>query len=332
MIFVEGHGWPARQWNDFWDSDVEDHQPGIPFGILQGVVEVPTQPDLAPTKLEWNPAQGGVDFSYRVSGAALTQDTTAQFYWASGKTTDTILELAATPITIPKTAPVEQEQTVHLTLADFPGGPAPGAKDLLAVVDPDNLIQESDEDNNVRSLELRPIAWGNKVSTEFVARVVEIAKDLGTNPNFLMAAMAFESGETFSPSIRNSKSGAVGLIQFLPQTAKQLGTTVASLAAMTAVEQLDYVEQYLSPYTGRLSRLEDVYMAILYLAALGQPANYVLFDASSNDPKIRKAYRQNSGLDLDDDGLITIAEATERVSRELQRGLESNFVSYYFGP
>lgn len=23
MIFVEGHGWPTSEWNDFWDSDVE---------------------------------------------------------------------------------------------------------------------------------------------------------------------------------------------------------------------------------------------------------------------------------------------------------------------
>lgn len=41
-----------------------------------------------------------------------------------------------------------------------------------------------------------------------------------------MAAMAFESGETFSPSIKNAAgSGAVGLIQFMPSTAKALGTS-----------------------------------------------------------------------------------------------------------
>lgn len=35
-----------------------------------------------------------------------------------------------------------------------------------------------------------------------------------------------------------------GLIQFMPATAKSLGMTISQLAAMTAVEQLDVVEEY----------------------------------------------------------------------------------------
>ena len=106
------------------------------------------KPDIAPTSLTGNTAQGGVDFGYEVTGADLTQDTTAALYWASGTTTDTILEPATTPIPIPKTTPVGQVQTVHLAPTDFPGGPAPGATHLLLVVDPNNVINESDENNN----------------------------------------------------------------------------------------------------------------------------------------------------------------------------------------
>jgi hypothetical protein len=58
-----------------------------------------------------------------------------------------------------------------------------------------------------------------------------------------MAAMAFETGETFSPSIKNKASGATGLIQFMRSTAKGSGTTTAALAEMTAVDQLDFVEK-----------------------------------------------------------------------------------------
>jgi hypothetical protein len=99
-------------------------------------------PDLAPTSLTWDTTQGGANFAYKVTGATLPQDTTAMLYWASGTTTDTILEPATTPIPIPHTTPLDQIQTVHLAPADFPGGPAPGAKYLLAVVDPDNMIDE----------------------------------------------------------------------------------------------------------------------------------------------------------------------------------------------
>src|SRR5205823_1065916 len=53
------------------------------------------------------------------------------------------------------------------------------------------------------------LAWGNKVSPAFADRVRQIGANLGVDPNSLMAIMAFETGETFSPSIRNAAgSGA----------------------------------------------------------------------------------------------------------------------------
>ena len=92
------------------------------------------------------------------------------------------------------------------------------------------------------------LAWGNKVSLAFRNRVKDIAANLQTDPNFLMACMAFESGETFSPSIKSKAgSGATGLIQFMPTTAQALGTTTQKLAAMSAVKQFDYIEKYFLP-------------------------------------------------------------------------------------
>ena len=83
---------------------------------------------------------------------------------------------------------------------------------------------------------------GVNVSTD---KIVEIAKDLGVNPNYLMAAMSFETGGTFSPAIRSfSGSGATGLIQFMGPTARSLGTTTTALAKMSPEEQLDYVKKY----------------------------------------------------------------------------------------
>lgn len=65
------------------------------------------------------------------------------------------------------------------------------------------------------------LCWGKKVSAPFRVRIVEIGHNLGVDPDFLMACMAFESGGTFSPSIKNAAgSGAIGLIQFMPSTAQ----------------------------------------------------------------------------------------------------------------
>jgi len=42
------------------------------------------------------------------------------------------------------------------------------------------------------------IAWGSKVSAAFKAKLTQIARNIGVDPNFLISAMAFETGETFS--------------------------------------------------------------------------------------------------------------------------------------
>jgi len=145
------------------------------------------------------------------------------------------------------------------------------------------------------------------VSEEFKQKVIQIAEDIETDPNFLMAIMSFESGRSFSPKKKNPLSGATGLIQFMPETAQGLGTSTAALAKMTAVQQLDFVAQHFKPFRGRLKTLEDAYMAVLFPKAIGKGSGFVLFKKGT----VR--YRQNRGLDGDGDGLITVGEAAKRV-------------------
>lgn len=164
----------------------------------------------------------------------------------------------------------------------------------------------------------RSLAWGQRVSAEFRERVFEIADQLGMNPDHLMAVMAFETGETFRPDIRNAAgSGATGLIQFMPATARGLATTTDELARMTAVQQLDFVRLYFKPYAGRLRTLSDTYMAVLWPAAIGRPDDAVLWDKASKPT----TYRQNAGLDANKDGAITKGEAAAKVRSALERGM-----------
>ena len=151
------------------------------------------------------------------------------------------------------------------------------------------------------------IAWGSKVSEEFKNRTSVIANTLGTSADFLMASMAFETGETFSPSIENAAgSGAVGLIQFMPSTAKSLGSSSEELKKMSAVQQLAFVEKYFAPFKNRLKGLDDVYMAIFMPTAVGKSNDTVLIDKDTGPT----AYRQNKGLDTNSDGKITKGEAS----------------------
>ena len=130
-----------------------------------------------------------------------------------------------------------------------------------------------------------------------------------------MAAMSFETGESFSPSIQNPVSKATGLIQFMPNTAKALGTDIASLAAMSAVDQLDYVAKYLKPFKGKMSSVSDVYMTILWPKAVGKPDAHVIFKSPS------KPYKQNKGLDVNKDNQVTKGEAASKVQKKLDKGL-----------
>lgn len=168
------------------------------------------------------------------------------------------------------------------------------------------------------------LAWGSKVSNEFKIRIIGIAKDLLMPPDgadWLMACMAFESGRTFSSNIRNKISGATGLIQFMPATATYLGTTTQELADLTPLRQLDYVERYFKPYKGRLNSIEDVYMAILWPAAIGQAPEFPLW---VRNLKHTKAYIQNAGLDRNQDGIVTKQEAASKVKDLLAEGKLTN--------
>lgn len=169
------------------------------------------------------------------------------------------------------------------------------------------------------------VIWSSKVTPDFVASVQWIADELQMpedGVNMLMACMAWESGRTFSPSVKNAAgSGATGLIQFMPATAVALGTTTKALAKMTAVQQLNYVYKYFAGYKGRLKNLGDVYMAILWPAGVGKSDDYILWNQDTKPT----TYRQNSGLDVNKDGRITRAECLVKIVQLYEEG--KNFIA-----
>ncbi len=134
------------EWTSYWD-DFEFQESG---------------PDLAATSLAWDTAQAGVDFGYTISGSDLTQPTTAALYWSadttfnpSGPNQDT-LAYSTTTQTAVRTNPYP----VHVDASAL-GMPPAGAKYLLAVLDPNNTITESNETNNTSAWRsnLSGLAW-----------------------------------------------------------------------------------------------------------------------------------------------------------------------------
>lgn len=169
--------------------------------------------------------------------------------------------------------------------------------------------------SSVSTPENGKLIWGARVQEAFRAKVIAIAKGLSIDPNWLMAVMAFETGETFYPYVANGAgSGAIGLIQFVPSTAVGLGTTTQRLARMTAVQQLDYVEKYYKPFSGRMRNLGDAYMAVFWKAGIGRPDSYVLFTSADT------AYEKNKALDRGNKGYITRGDCVVRVNAAFEKG------------
>jgi len=159
-----------------------------------------------------------------------------------------------------------------------------------------------------------------KQDTAFQEGVTELAKKYNVPEDYLYAVMSFESGGTFDPGMKNmAGSGATGLIQFMPETARGLGTSTEALANMTRTEQLQYVDKYFSGTLRKGGSLSDVYMSVLLPAAVGKGEDFVLFGEGGAYGGAR-AYEQNKGLDANNDGKITKGEATAKVRAHLPEG------------
>ena len=98
---------------------------------------------------------------------------------------------------------------------------------------------------------------------------------------------------------------ATGLIQFVPSTAKGLGTTVDALYNMSNVEQLDYVKKFFEPYKSKILQYHDLYLVTFFPIGIGKPDDWVFEAKGINRNSVAKS---NPVIDLNKDGIITIKE------------------------
>lgn len=133
--------------------------------------------------------------------------------------------------------------------------------------------------------------------------------------DYLIACIAFESN--LNPFAKNKVSGAVGLIQFMPSICKAYGTTAEEMVRRTFEEQVPYIIKHFQPYYKRTKSLSDMYMAILMPSFIGKPEDAVIFSII----KTPVQYKQNRGLDRNNNGVITKAEASALVFSRYTKGL-----------
>ena len=146
---------------------------------------------------------------------------------------------------------------------------------------------------------------------DFKKKLEKVCNALGVKSSDMLAVMKQESG--VNPQARNP-SGATGLIQFMPDTARRLGTTTEDLYKMDGVQQLDYVYKYFKMTGVGNGTLGDLYMAVFMPKYIGYDDDTVLGQGGA--PGFSgKVYDQNKGLDRNRDGKITVADVKQSVQR-----------------
>jgi len=151
----------------------------------------------------------------------------------------------------------------------------------------------------------------------FLNRVVDISRQLGIDPNWLMAVMWKESrinhravnrqpGDSADPFVRAERR-ATGLIQFMPNTSRGLGTTNQALFRMSNVQQLDFVLAYYRPFRGRIRSYIDLYKATFFPISMGRPDNWVF---QSQGLSAQLIAQQNPTIFRNENGVITVATFT----------------------
>ncbi|MEN6423281.1 MAG: hypothetical protein ABFD76_15180 [Smithella sp.] len=154
----------------------------------------------------------------------------------------------------------------------------------------------------------------------FLAKVEEIAHRLRINPAWLMVVFYIETAASKYGRIDHRVTnalGAVGLIQFMPRTIRSLGTTAMALKLMSNVQQLDYVFRYLSPYSGRMNSLTDLYLAVFFPLAIGKPENWILQAAGLSASTVAC---WNPLYDLNRDKQLTVGEVKSKLKTFIPNG------------
>jgi hypothetical protein len=154
------------------------------------------------------------------------------------------------------------------------------------------------------------------IDQDFASSIESLGNDLGVDPMYLANTMYAES--TLNPSEKNKAgSKAMGLIQFMPKTAANLGTTTDELSRMTPVEQMEYVRRYFSADNLGAGRLRDlrndpsqhnVNMAVFLPSMIGKPV----------DTQIPQGYWEQNG------SIRTPSDYTRFAEKRVNAYIQSN--------
>lgn len=136
-----------------------------------------------------------------------------------------------------------------------------------------------------------------------------IAQHTQSRPDWIIATIMIESG--FNPHATNDSTSAYGLIQFMPGTLASMGITKHEIES-AGIQQMEYVSQYflqIAKIFGKLDTPTKTYLAVFYPVAIDKGPDYRIGGPVT--------YRQNRGLDMNHDGILTRLDITHKIENVL---------------
>lgn len=144
---------------------------------------------------------------------------------------------------------------------------------------------------------------------EFTRRVIEISDTLGVDPNWSMVLMNSESG--LKSNAKNRFTGAYGLFQLTPGTAKHMKVDFSKYKDMNQLQQLEVFLQYFIPFKNRMHSFVDMYLCCFYPmggAVMRIQGDYIF-------PK--SVCVQNKSFDIDKDGVLHLWEVRNYMRKKI---------------
>jgi hypothetical protein len=160
---------------------------------------------------------------------------------------------------------------------------------------------------------LNELKIGHRFTEENKNKITKLCQDLNLNEKGLYKCILYESSG--NPQAVNKISGATGIIQWTPRTARRYGTTVEKIYNMSMSEQIDLLYEYFKDKRN-LKSYKEVRLAIFSPKHMRKGVDHILADNTTKFGK--KIIEQNPGLDINKDGIITIGEFIYKESKQIK--------------
>lgn len=146
----------------------------------------------------------------------------------------------------------------------------------------------------------------------------QLSSLLGWPEKWLWLIIQIES--SWNPQGVNEDTGAAGLWQITPGTAKGLGLTTGEILMMSKEQQIGLGYKLLKPYAKKVKSFTEAYLAIIYPYAIGRAGSFVLGSEKSLKTAARIAL-QNPG----------IADGSKYITNSMVKIYAREKEAYYYG-